>query len=362
MPRDPKDVSVSGSERRNRRMAEALDIKEPALLRPGGGAAGPEGKAGEDGATWLSGTTVPSTELGAVGDFYFRTTTSDVYKKTGEAIWSFQVNIKGETGSTGTNGSTWYSGEGEPAGGTGVNGDYYFRTSNGFVYKKEGGVWSKVAELKGESGKEGPAGAATMNGFKEPVKAAATGNIAIATALNPGDTLDGVALAENDRVLVPKQTTKKENGIWIVKAVPVRATDADAAGELRGGTTVYVEQGTQAGRTYVIATAGSITPGTTEHVWRVLAPRKVAYGRVSAAGAAESGEGFTVSKVGTGLYKVTFAEEAPIIPTVVANPITSSIVPFYAPRNVTKTSFEFQVWGTTGGAGSDQPWSFTAEC
>jgi hypothetical protein len=229
MPRDPKDTSVSGGERRQRRLAEALDIKEPAILRSGGGAAGPEGKAGEDGATWLSGTTVPSTELGVVGDFYLRTTTSDVYKKTSEAVWSFQVNIEGEKGETGAEGK------------------------------------------EGAAGKEGPAGSAENIDWKNSVRAATTANIATSTALNPGDAIDGVTLVENDRVLVKDQTTKSQNGIWVVKAVPARALDADAAAELSGGSTIYVEEGTRnKRRTFQIITPGNITPGTTAHEYLQL--------------------------------------------------------------------------------------------
>ena len=130
------------------------------------------------------------------------------------------------------------------------------------------------AGATGETGREGPAGAATMADFKESVRAATTANITISTALNPGDTLDGVVLAENDRVLVKDQTTTKENGIWIVRASPARATDADAAGELSGGTTVYVEEGTRnKRRVFTIVTAGSITPGTTSHEWKQLQAR-----------------------------------------------------------------------------------------
>lgn len=106
MPRDPKDTSVTSEERIQRRLAEAKDTAEPAFRRAGSGASGAEGKEGKAGATWYSGTTVPSTGLGVTGDFYFRTTTSDVYKKTAETTWSFQVNIKGEQGEKGEKGAT----------------------------------------------------------------------------------------------------------------------------------------------------------------------------------------------------------------------------------------------------------------
>lgn len=224
MPRDPNDTSIDAPQKIQRRLGEFEDQKGLIRLRVGAGPAGAEGKEGKAGATWHSGTTVPSTGLGVVGDWYLRTTTSDVYKKTGEAIWSLQLNIKGATGAEGK---------------------------------------------EGAAGKEGPAGAATMNGWKEPCRVATTSNVTISTALNPGDTIDGVTLAENDRVLVWRQTTKSQNGIYRVAASPARTTDADAAGELVGGTQVRVTSGTiYEGVDFAIfSPAGSITPGTTAHEW-----------------------------------------------------------------------------------------------
>ena len=58
---------------------------------------------GTNGSTWYSGTTVPSAGLGADGDFYLRTTTSDVYVKTSGA-WAIDVNIKGDQGNPGVSG------------------------------------------------------------------------------------------------------------------------------------------------------------------------------------------------------------------------------------------------------------------
>ena len=53
----------------------------------------------------------------------------------------------GSNGTNGTNGATWYVGSGAPAGGTGVNGDWYFRTDTGQVYAKSGGSWSVNSTL-----------------------------------------------------------------------------------------------------------------------------------------------------------------------------------------------------------------------
>ena len=78
------------------------------------------------------------------------------------------------------------------------------------------------------------------------VKAATTANVALATALENGDTLDGVVLATGDRILVKNQTNKAENGIYVVQATgqPSRATDFDTAAEVDSGDFVFVDQGT----------------------------------------------------------------------------------------------------------------------
>jgi hypothetical protein len=62
----------------------------------------------------------------------------------------------GATGAAGAPGSVWYTGAGAPAGGLGVNGDYYLRGSNSDVYQKTGGAWSVVANIKGNEGQALP--------------------------------------------------------------------------------------------------------------------------------------------------------------------------------------------------------------
>jgi len=79
--------------------------------------------------------------------------------------------------------------------------------------------------------------------IKDSVKAATTANITIATALNNGDTLDGVSLSTNDRVLVKDQSSASENGIYIVGSSPARADDM-AAGSDAAGAFMFVESGT----------------------------------------------------------------------------------------------------------------------
>ena len=86
---------------------------------------------------------------------------------------------------------------------------------------------------------------ATAQGLdvKDSCVAATTANITISTALNNGDTLDGVTLSTNDRVLVKDQSTASQNGIYIVGSSPARADDL-AAGADAAGMFTFVEQGT----------------------------------------------------------------------------------------------------------------------
>ena len=63
---------------------------------------------------------------------------------------------------------------------------------------------------------------------KQAVRVATTGPITIATALNSGDVIDGITLANGDRVLVKDQAAPTANGIYIVGATPARSSDFDS--------------------------------------------------------------------------------------------------------------------------------------
>src|SRR3954469_20430980 len=75
---------------------------------------------------------------------------------------------------------------------------------------------------------------------KASVRAASTANL----TLSGTQTVDGIALIANDRVLVKDQTTQSANGIYVVAAGAwTRATDVDTWNELVSAY-VWVEQGT----------------------------------------------------------------------------------------------------------------------
>ena len=100
--------------------------------------------------------------------------------------------------------------------------------------------------------------------FKDSVRVATTANITIASDLNVGDAIDGVTLANGDRVLVKDQSTASQNGIYTAGASPARATDADADAEVTAGLFVFVEEGTaNSDNGYVLTTDGTITVDST---------------------------------------------------------------------------------------------------
>ncbi|RAU93216.1 C1q-like domain-containing protein [Paenibacillus sp. YN15] len=93
------------------------------------------------------------------------------------------------------------------------------------------------------------------------VRAATTGNIVLSGA----QTIDGIALAAGNRVLVKNQTAGKENGIYTVSAGAwTRTADADTTAKLAAGVSVYVEEGTANGKSrWQMANTGAVILGTT---------------------------------------------------------------------------------------------------
>ena len=103
---------------------------------------------------------------------------------------------------------------------------------------------------------------------KRSVKVATTANI----TLSGTQTIDGVAVAAGDRVLVKNQTSAAENGIYVASATAwSRAADANISSELAAAT-VGVDQGTtNGGLSFDTDFKSADTLGTTAMTWhRVL--------------------------------------------------------------------------------------------
>lgn len=95
---------------------------------------------------------------------------------------------------------------------------------------------------------------------KAPCRVATTANITLSGA----QTIDGVAVVADDRVLVKDQTTGSENGIYVASSTAwARATDWNGARDIVQGTQVIASNGTVGAGTYEVSTANPITIGTT---------------------------------------------------------------------------------------------------
>jgi hypothetical protein len=116
--------------------------------------------------------------------------------------------------------------------------------------------------------------------IKESVRFASNENVPItAGTLYNGNIKEAAgtgtfSMVTGDRVLLKNQTNKNENGIWIVAAsstdAPTRATDADSFTKLNKGSFVFVEQGANAGKGYVVTytdESGALGAVGTENSW-----------------------------------------------------------------------------------------------
>lgn len=127
--------------------------------------------------------------------------------------------------------------------------------------------------------------------FKASVLAATTANI----TLSGTQTIDGVAVAAGNRILVKSQTTTSQNGIYLVATGAwTRATDADAWSEMVSAF-VFVERGTTNADTAWVCTVNQGgTLGTTAVTWTQFAG-----GSGVTAGAGLTQTGSTIDVVGT---------------------------------------------------------------
>ena len=125
--------------------------------------------------------------------------------------------------------------------------------------------------------------------WKNSVRAATTANI----TLSGTQTIDGVALAAGDRVLVKDQTTGSANGIYDVAAGAwSRSADADTNAEVTSGMAVTVTEGTVNGdKVFVLTTNDPITLGTTALVFSQLGGGT---GKTAGAGLTEDGTSYNV--------------------------------------------------------------------
>ena len=118
--------------------------------------------------------------------------------------------------------------------------------------------------------------------WKQEVRVKTTGNI----TLSGTQTVDGVALALNDRVLVASQTTQANNGIYLVKSTAwTRTVDADAPEEISTAA-VLVRLGTANKNTQWTCT-NATDP--------VIGTDAITFGQLSGAGTYTNGSSMSLS-------------------------------------------------------------------
>jgi hypothetical protein len=103
-----------------------------------------------------------------------------------------------------------------------------------------------------------------VSDYKDSVRVATRSNINVSGTVF---TIDGISLADKDRILLLGQTNQSQNGIYSWSSANskiTRSNDADSIFELSAGNKVYVEEGnTFEKTTWTLITSGVITPGIT---------------------------------------------------------------------------------------------------
>jgi hypothetical protein len=183
------------------------------------------GSDGIDGNEWHKiSSGAPSAGVGSNNDFAL-STGRYVYFKSGGS-WAYQYDLKGTTGSAGSNGSdglsayqiwinngnsgteaafladlngndgidgnTWHEiSSGAPSSGLGVNNDFALSTGR-YVYFKSGGSWAYQYDLKGADGSDGSDGSDGLSAYQIWLNNGGSGSEAAFLAdLNGNDGIDG---------------------------------------------------------------------------------------------------------------------------------------------------------------------------
>ena len=126
-------------------------------------------------------------------------------------------------------------------------------------------------------------------------RVATTGNVDLTADLQNSDTLDGVTLATNDKVLVKNQSTASQNGIYKVVAsgTASRDTDFDTAGEMAGQMVIIQEGSTNADTIWLNTNDSNMSLGSTSVSFSKVTPSNT--GTVTSAGLTQSASEFTIS-------------------------------------------------------------------
>lgn len=164
--------------------------------------------------------------------------------------------------------------------------------------------------------------------FKTAVRAATTAAIASLAGGAP-NSIDGVTLVANDRVLVKDQSTGSQNGIYVVTTLGTgangtwtRAGDADTNAEVLSGIIVPVTEGTaNVDKLFMLTTNNPIVLNTTA---LTFAAYGASSGEIGVGGAGMTKTGVTYD-VGQGFGIVVAADSIAVDTSVIARVVRGTI-------------------------------------
>lgn len=146
--------------------------------------------------------------------------------------------------------------------------------------------------------------------WKTAVRVASSVDVTVA---GPGATIDGVTMAQGDRVLLYGQATGAQNGIYVFDTAGTamtRAADANtAAGMLQA--TVYVEEGTHADTGWVCTTNAPITLDTTALAFAQMGSGTTSFGTPNLTLSTSNSAGVATTAMRTDATVAVFDATAP---------------------------------------------------
>jgi hypothetical protein len=114
-----------------------------------------------------------------------------------------------------------------------------------------------------------------ITGLKTRVicRVATTGNVDLTADLQNSDTIDGISISTNNKVLVKNQSTASQNGIYKVvsSGTSSRDPDFDTAGEM-AGQMVIIQEGTQADTIWLNTNDSDLNLGSTSVAFTKVTP------------------------------------------------------------------------------------------
>ena len=339
------------------------------------GLTGAQGPQGEQGPIGLTGVQGPQGEQGPIG----------LTGAQGPQGVQGQIGLTGATGATGpqgpqgvagANGKTVLNGTSNPAAGLGTNGDFYINTSTNQLFgPKTAGAWGTGVNLVGPQGPQGIAGATGEQG-----------PIGLTGATGPQGP-QGLPGSQNAWSLTGSSgTTPTTNFIgttdaqdFVLKTNNLERFRVTSSGNLGLGTSspaatldlngsLKITNGSQgAGKVLTSDASGNAT-------WQSPfggGANRVVSGTTSAGFAPSTlnGSGFTVSRVNTGNYSVTFSTPFTTTPSVNATVFLSNGAYLFEMQivkvsGVTTNGFTVHTLNFTGGTTMNVidylPFSFVA--